>query len=203
MSCSSAVDHQAVPLARSRSRAATRSAARWVATPCSRKRSGIVCQTAVRSKKSYVRARLAIDWIVAGCSTSTAPQRSPRARATDRRPGWRDAARRSPARHHPRPPRRSPRSTGPRPRTAAAPGCATPIITGNASSASNAWVSRRPWPSLCRRSREAYGSVVAISYTVVVGAKRLSSRRAQLRLRAAVLRIDHHTSPHRQMFELG
>ena len=34
-------------------------AARWVATPCRRKRSGALSQTAERSKKSKVRARLA------------------------------------------------------------------------------------------------------------------------------------------------
>ena len=42
-----------------------------MAIACSRNRSGIPCQTAVRSKKSNVRARLAIAWTVSIDSAST------------------------------------------------------------------------------------------------------------------------------------
>ena len=52
--------------------AASRSAARWVATACRRKRSGAASQPGVRSKKSKVSASAASASTPSGVSTSTA-----------------------------------------------------------------------------------------------------------------------------------
>ena len=51
---------------------ARRSAARCVATPCRRKRSGAASHTDERSKKSKVRARVASAWTASGERSSTA-----------------------------------------------------------------------------------------------------------------------------------
>ena len=116
---------------------------------------GIPCQTAVRSKKSNVRARLAIACTVRGESTSTPGDRAldaARGAAVDlvgepqhgdrQRDVGLDGRDDLGGRGSPASNRRSTRL-----RDSAS--------IGNASSASNAAVSRRPWPSLWWRSRAA------------------------------------------------
>ena len=106
-------DEQAVAVRRSPAAAASRSAARWTATACRRKRSGAASQVLPRSKNSKVSVRgdEALDGLGrehldgARRSLSTWPRRGPSA-------CWRAAGRRSRARRRTRSPARRRRSTG-------------------------------------------------------------------------------------------
>ena len=145
-------DHQAVAMLVA-GLVARRSAARWVATPCRRKRSGAASHTDERSKKSKVRARVASAW--------TASRREQLDGLDDRLDPAAGLAldlvaeaqaRRSRARRRTRRRRRPRRSRRAPARTTRSRRLRDSASAGNASSASKAAVRRRPWPSLCRRA---------------------------------------------------
>ena len=151
-------DQQLVALGDSPSSRASRSAADWVATACRRKRSGAASQPGVRSKKSKTWSRCGerLDALgrrasrrPRGCSRSC-PSCWPAVRLAIRSTVITSATSDSTA-----------ATTSPTEarssRTSAQHAVARLRERGNASSASNAAVSRRPWPSLCWRAERACG----------------------------------------------
>src|SRR4051812_33322350 len=182
MSCSSAVT-----IRRSRSSkpasVARRSAARCVATPCRRKRSGAASQVLERSKKSKVRARVASAWTASGERTSTAltmDSTRPRPRPST----W--LARRSTEMI--RATSDSTAATISAVDTRSAPTTRRRRLrdsarAGNDSSASKAAVRRRPWPSLwrpppaaCAGEEARIGTGAFISLVPLSGAASMTTR---------------------------